>query len=37
MVILDHVDINKLDLSSFRKFDCPFELCDCGYLHSLIH
>ena len=35
MVILDNVDVSKLDLNSFRKFECPCELCDCGYLFNM--
>lgn len=30
MVLLENVDISKLNLGNFRKFNCLCELCDCG-------
>jgi hypothetical protein len=30
MVLLENVDISKLNVGKFRKFTCLCELCDCG-------
>lgn len=29
-MVLENVDITKLNLNAFRKFECLCELCDCG-------